>query len=251
MSILLFELTGDMALWRNVYDSMGSYSCLGPAPSNLAGLCGAALGFASPRSHGANAPDTKELKTLDKKGLPWPVSPELLAWEEKNDFHVACRWTGSFPIRVPWNVNGQKEIGKGENLRIQQQVILNPSYEVAMRLPQTEAEKLAAALRTPAFPLYLGASFCRAIVRNIRIAEALPEADNWAFHTAEVPLGEAVPFSRHIVDQTTCFERIESCGYWIYPTKENPDVRPENPLIRGWIRKGEKSDEAAQPRFDF
>ena len=81
MSILIFELAGEMAMWRNVYESMGSYSCLGPAPGNLAGVIGAALGFASPRSQAAEKPDAKQLKNWDKAGLPWPVSPELLAWE--------------------------------------------------------------------------------------------------------------------------------------------------------------------------
>lgn len=239
MSILIFELAGDMALWRNVYDSMGSYSCLGPAPGYLAGICGAALGFASPRSMAAKAPDAKLLKQLDKKGLPWPVSPELLVWEEENDFHVACRWTGGIPVRAPWNVNGCKEIGKLENLRIQQQVIHNPSYEVAVRLPEPAAGELAKALRQPAFPLALGASFCRAIVRKVRIAEELPESASWAFHVDGIPLGEAVPFSRHIVNANECFERIESDGYWIYPTPETPGIRQENPFVRGWVRRAE------------
>ena len=239
MSILIFELRGDMALWRNVYDSMGSYSCLGPAPSNLAGICGAALGFASPRSQAAGEPDEKSLKLLDKNGVPWPVSPDLLAWEETNDFHVACRWIGKFPVRAPWNVNGCKEIGKGENLRIQQQVILAPAYEVAVRLPDAETERLAAALRQPAFPLSLGASFCRAVVRRIRLVEALPESADWAFRFDGVPLGEAVPFSRHIVNPEDCFERIESDGYWLYPTAENPGVKQNDPFVRGWIRKPE------------
>ena len=239
MSILIFELAGDMALWRNVYDSMGSYSCLGPAPGNLAGICGAALGFASPRSMAAKAPDAKLLKQLDKNGLPWPVSPELLVWEVENDFHVACRWTGGIPVRAPWNVNGCKEIGKLENLRIQQQVIHNPSYEVAVRLPEPAAGELVKALRQPAFPLALGASFCRAIVRKVRIAEELPESANWAFHVDGIPLGEAVPFSRHIVNANECFERIESDGYWIYPTPEIPGIRQENPFVRGWVRRAE------------
>ncbi len=239
MSILTFELSGDMASWRNVYDSMGSYSCLGPAPSNLAGFCGAALGFASPRSQAAATPDAKKLKALDKKGLPWPLSPELLAWEETNDLQVACRWIGDFPVRAPWNVNGCKEIGKGENLRIQQQVILDPRYEVAVQLPDPETERLMAALRKPAFPLALGASFCRAIVRNIRIVEKLPETAGWAFRTDRAVLGEAVPLSRHIVNPEECFERLESDGYWIYPTGENPGIRTENPLVRTWIRKTE------------
>ena len=239
MSILIFELSGDMALWRNVYDSMGVYSCLGPAPGNIAGICGAALGFASPRSQAAEAPDGKKLKHLDKNGLPWPVSPELLAWEETNDFHVACRWIGKIPLRAPWNVNGCKEVGKGENLRIQQQLILDPAYEVAVQVPDAEAERLAKALRSPAFPLSLGASFCRAIVRKVRIADAVADSPDWAFRMDGVPLGEAVPFSRHIVNPESCFERIESEGYWIYPTPENPGIRQENPFVRGWVRKAE------------
>lgn len=236
MSILLFELAGEMALWRNVYESMGSYSCLGPAPGNLAGLIGAALGFASPRSQAAREPDAKKLKTQDKEGLPWPVSPELLAWEEENDFHAACRWTGGFPRRTPWNVNGCKEIGKGENLRIQQQVIENPRYEVAVALPGLEAERVAVALQRPAFPLSLGASFCRAVIRNVRIAETVPESPYWAFHTESGALGEATPFSRHIVDADHCFERIRSDGYWVYPTPEQPGVLAADPLVRGWVR---------------
>ncbi len=239
MSILLFELAGEMALWRNVFESMGSYSCLGPAPSNLAGLIGAALGFASPRSQAAREPDGKALKKMDKEGLPWPVSPELLAWEEKNDFHVGCRWTGAFPRRVPWNVNGCKEIGKGENLRIQQQVIEKPRYEIAVKLPDAEAERVASALRRPAFPLSLGASFCRAAIRNVRIAEAVPESPDWAFHTDGGALGEATPFSRHIIDSDRCFERIRSDGYWIYPTPEQPGVLAADPLVRGWVRSAE------------
>ena len=78
MSILIFELAGEMAMWRNVYESMGSYSCLGPAPGNLAGVIGAALGFASPRSQAAEKPDAKQLKNWDKAGLPYEIDPALL-----------------------------------------------------------------------------------------------------------------------------------------------------------------------------
>ena len=240
MSILIFEVTGDMALWRNVYEPMGNYSCLGPAPSNLAGLCGAALGFASPRSHAAelNAEDTKKISNFEKKGLPWPLSPELLAWEETNDVQTACRWIGKIPIRAPWNVNGNKTINdSNENLRIQQQVIFNPAYEVALRLKHdTEVQRLAAALKRPAFPLALGASFCRAIVRNIRISETLPENSGWA-HRSQVPLGEAVPLSRHVVNPEDCFERIESDGYWLYPTPEFQGIAQDSPFVSSWIRK--------------
>ena len=190
-----------MAMWRNPYESMGSFSCLGPSPSNIAGFIGAALGFASPKSQGAAIHDEKALRLLDKKGLPWPLSPELLLWQEKNDSHVACRWTGGYPKRSPWNLNGIKDIDpvKG-NLRMQQQTIENPKYEIAVRLKQEEAERVAAALKSPAFPLCLGASFCRAIVFNISVQKNQPERENWAYRKDGFAVGEITPFSQHVLN---------------------------------------------------
>lgn len=243
MNLLLFELSGDLAMWRNVYESMGSFSCIGPAPGNLAGLFGAALGFASPRSQAAENTDQELLKCEWKKGLPWPLSPELLAWEEANDLKTACRWTGGFPARVPWNINGCKEINKSENLRLQQQVILNPRYDVAVKLAEeTEARRLKDALQCPAFPLCLGASFCRAIVRNVRLADAIPDGKRWAFRSGSGSLGEVVPLSRHIVDPAENFERIVSEGYWVYPVPDNPDRMDTDPFERTWIRRGKKTE---------
>lgn len=244
MNILIFELAGEMAMWRNVYEPMGSYSCLGPAPSNLAGLIGAAVGFAAPCSVAADHPDEKKLEQWNKAGLVWPVAPELLQWEESKDFQVACRWIGKKFRRISWNVNGYKYMNEkggeeGNNLRLQQQVILDPAYEVAAALPAEEAERVAAALLKPAFPLCLGASFCRAIVRNVRIEDAVPESPFWAFRTDGGALGEATPFSRHIVNPDSCFERIRSDGYWIYPTPDQPGVIAAEPLVRGWVRAGE------------
>lgn len=235
MSYLVFELTGDMAMWRNPYESMGSFSCLGPAPSNIAGLLGAALGFASPRSQGAADQNEKQLQALSQKGLPWPVSEEMLQWEEANDYHVACRWTGDFPRRVPWNVNGCKEIGKGENLRIQQQIIENPAYEIVVRLSREAAKKMEAALKNPAFPLFLGASFCRAIIKNVRIQDELPPGGNWA-QQKDIAWGEATPLSRHIVNAADTHERICSNGYWIYPTPAFQGELLPDPLIKGYCR---------------
>ncbi|MCM8536727.1 MAG: CRISPR-associated protein Cas5 [Lentisphaeraceae bacterium] len=235
MAYLVFELKGDMAMWRNPYESMGAFSCLGPSPSNIAGIIGAALGFASPKSQGAVNPDEKKLKALDKKGLPWPVSPELLLWQEENDFHVACRWIGDFPQRSPWNVNGCKDLDpvKG-NLRIQQQVIENPSYEVSIRLSQNEAGKVSQALREPAFPLFLGASFCRAIVKNISIQEDEPQRENWAYWKNGFVVGNATPFSRHIINAEEVGERIKSEGFWVYPTKEYPAEQGYDAFVKGY-----------------
>ena len=236
MRYVVFELTGDMALWRNPYESMGSFSCLGPAPSNLAGLCGAALGFASPRSQGAAAQDEKKLTALSRDGLPWPVSAELLRWEEANDYHVACRWTGGFPRRVPWNVKGLKEIGNNDILRLQQQVIDRPAYEVAVRLAGEAGGQLVAALGAPAFPLCLGASFCRAIVRDARVQDELPPGGNWAQRKA-VALGEGTPLSLHVVNAGEgMMERIRSDGYWQYPTPAFAGELQADPLVKGYCR---------------
>ncbi len=237
MKVLLFDLTGDMALWRNVYDSIGSFSCLGPAPSALAGLCGAALGFAAPRSQAAQSPDVKKLNTAAKHGMLWPVSPELLNWEYDNDYHVCCRWTGGVPIRTNWNVNGLKSIKEPTNLRIQQQVIEHPCYQVGVGLKSDSAlDELAAALRCPAFPLYLGASFCPAIVRNVRVSDWSPEpSDGWAFRDEFGVCGEATPFSMHSISAgTTAFNRIKIDGYWTFPTPETPGILQTEPLVRGY-----------------
>jgi len=236
MSIVLFELTGEMAMWRNVFESMGSYSCLGPAPSNLAGLIGAALGLPAPRSQAADVVDEKALKALAKGGLPWPLSPELLAWEQNNDFQVGCRWLGGTPRRGPWNVNGCKEITKSENLRLQQQVIIQPRYEVAVALPDAEANRVAVALQRPAFPLCLGASFCRAVVRAVGIVATVPSSPFWAFRSEFASLGEVTPFSMHVVNPDESFERIRSDGYWVYPTPDLPGPAENAPLHRGWLR---------------
>lgn len=227
-------------MWRNPYESMGSYSCLGPSPASLAGLIGAALGLASPRSQGAAEPDAKTLKEQNRQGLPWPVASELLKWQEDNDYHVACRWLGGIPRRVPWNVNGCKEIGKGENLRIQQQIIDSPTYEVMVRLTEAVAQKVAEALKSPAFPLYLGASFCRAIVKNIRVQEDLPPGGNWA-QFKEIAWGEVTPLSRHVVNAAETFERIRSDGYWLYPTPSYPGEIQADPLIKGYCRLEKKA----------
>lgn len=212
-----------MAMWRNPYESMGAFSCLGPSPSNLAGLLGAALGFASPKSQGTEKHDEKALRQLDKKGLPWPVSPELLKWQKENDIHLACRWMGGHPKRQPWNVNGCKDLDptKG-NLRMQQQVIERPHYEVALCLEQNESKRVAQALKAPAFPLSLGASFCRAIVFNVSIQDEEPERDGWAYWKEKFAVGETTPFSQHVLNAESTGERIKSNGFWVYPTPSFP-----------------------------
>ncbi len=233
MAYLTFELKGDMAMWRNPYESMGSFSSLGPAPSNLAGLFGAALGFATSKSQALELHDDKKSRQLDKRGLPWPVSAELLEWQKRIDLKVACRWNSTFPKRVAWNVNGCKEIDPAkDNLRLQQQVIDAPCYEVAAELPKEEVSKLTEALREPAFPLCLGASFCRAIITNITVSDEMPQRGNWAFHTSGFAVGDSVPFSQHVINAEESCERIKSSGFWVYPLDESNSEVVENPFVK-------------------
>ncbi|MEA2012459.1 MAG: CRISPR-associated protein Cas5 [Verrucomicrobiota bacterium] len=233
MTYLTFELRGDMAMWRNPYESMGSFSCLGPAPSNLAGLFGAALGFATSKSQALEKHDDKKSRQLDKKGLPWPVSEELLEWQIRANLKVACRWKKGFPKRIAWNINGCKELDPAkENLRLQQQVIDSPCYEVAVEIAKDEAKKLAEALKSPAFPLCLGASFCRAIITNIIISEEKPEQSNWAFYKDGFAVGDSVPFSQHIINAEATGERIKSTGFWVYPIDESTSEILENPFVK-------------------
>lgn len=232
--IVLFTLMGDMALWRNYHESMGSFSTLGPSPSNLAGLLGAALGFAAPHSAGAESRDKKFFTALKKQGLIWPVSPELLSWQKDNNLELACQWQGGFPKRGAWNVNGIKSAKEIENLRMQQQLIFSPKYLVAARLPEVEAEKVALALKNPAFPLSLGSSSCRAIVKDIRVVDELPESTMWAFRCS-VSLGETTPFSRHVVNDIATSERIMSDGFWLYPTSSEEGKKTDEPFVQSWM----------------
>ena len=245
MKYLCFDLSGDMAMWRNPYEPVASFSTLGPAPSQIAGLIGAALGFPAPWSQAAGSDiDKKSIKESQKKGLYWPVSPELLRWQDDNDYAVACRWKGGIPSRIPWNVNGVKELNKpfeDQPLRLQQQVVDNPLYQVLLRLKNTSAiEQTADALCNPAFPLYLGASFCRAVVRNPEIRDTPPPLENgsqWAFWKESLTVGEITPFSRHVVNDREKGERIVTEGFWVYPTPMHPAEKKEedtDPCLKGY-----------------
>jgi len=242
MRYIRFELTGDMAMWRNPYEPVGSYSCLGPSPSQIAGLLGAALGFAAPRSAAAKlSPKDKTLKATHKIGLPWPVSSELLRWQEDNDYAVACRWLGAIPHRIQWNINGFKSVKDlKSNLRLQQQVVDQPKYEVLIRIANLSvAERVVEALHNPAFPVCLGASFCRAIIKHVGLLETVPQVaggNDWAYHKACLPIGEAAPFSCHVINPEQTGERIVADGYWVYPTPlhHSPKSESSDPCIRGY-----------------
>ena len=228
-------------MWRNPHECNGSFSTVGPAPSHISGLIGASLGFASPWSQGATNPDMKKFEKMKKGGLSWPVSEELLIWLEQYDFHVACRWNGDYlPKRIQWNVNGLNNVkSTKDNLRIQQQVLLNPSYEVAVRINDGDvADKLAKHLKEPSFKLYLGASFCPAFVKKAQLQDEIDVGKNWAFVDENPVYGEATPLFKHVVNPEETFERLVSDGYWVYPMDEKN--KSNNPFVKGYERLGLK-----------
>lgn len=252
MAYLCFNLRGDMAMWRNPYEPVGAFSCLGPSPSQIAGLVGAAMGFPSPRSQASGESlKSKSLKASWKRGLVWPVAPKLLEWQEKNDYSVACRWIGGMPRRISWHVNGVKDIKKPlapQPLQLQQQVIEQPAYQVLIRVWDPDAVHVAeAALRNPAFPLYLGASFCRAVVTEVGVREDVPRCVtgcDWAYRRERLTVGESTPFSCHVVNAEKTGERIVADGFWIYPTPMHPPelTLKDDPCVCGYRRLSTESE---------
>ena len=220
---LRFKLAGDMAMWRNYHEANASYSSVLPAPSNIAGLCGAALGFASPRTYASK-------EKLNKKKV-WEVSRELLDWQRRYDLHLAVRWSGGKIFRSTLNVNGIKLIGEqGPPLQLQQHVIEEPEYDVVVRLTNDDAlVELEKALHEPSFPLCLGASFCRAIIEKIEVNDKKPENSNWAFVSTST-FGEYVPLSRHITDPKDSRRISDQGEVWISDSETREFV-----LLKGWL----------------
>jgi hypothetical protein len=227
MHFVNFKLWGEMALWRHVEEAIGNYSCLGPGPGNIAGICGAAFGWPSPKSAGAFR--NGQSSSSAAKSL-WPISERLLHWQESEDFHVAAAIAERFPKREPYNLNGLKNANELENLRMQQSIMLSPVYWIAVGLSSADGAKaLAEALQQPVYPIYLGASFCRGFIKEIRLSLAAPvelnEKTYWARWSKELESPEATPFSKHAVSG---IPRLRKDGYWIYDA-DQPQV------IRGYI----------------
>jgi CRISPR-associated Cas5-like protein len=208
MNLLAFILHGEMALWRNPEDSVGNLSCLGPAPSHLAGIVGAAFGWSSTN------------RVFPPKCLvTWPVAEELLAWGREHRPKVACRLL-SAARRTSLNVNGFKNAQTLEYTRLQQSVLHEPRYEVVLGLQSgAAAEALRLALLNPAFRVFLGSSFCPAFILNPARTEPTKTAC-WARWTEDIQ-GDSTPFTRHVLDTKTQV-RISKSGYWNY--RNPPEV---------------------------
>lgn len=234
MHIVSFKLSGELAMWRHVEDAKGSYSCLGPAPSNIAGICGAAFGFASPVSvAGLNRRGSGERnssRSRDERRPLWPISSELLLWQEEVDYHIACALTSRLR-RSSYNVNGYKLATEWGNLQMPQSVLIEPEYQIAVGVKEREqAIRLRTALENPIFPIYLGASFCRGFITDVCLLEQLNSNVRWAQRVPSFGDPEATPFSTHV----TCgFPRITTDGYWNY--KKDGPVN----LVRGFVQTAE------------
>ena len=239
---LTFKLGGDLALWRNPYEPVGSYSALGPAPSHIAGLLGAVMGYASPLSYAAQSEPHEKGQGKSKKkkasGPAWPVAPKLLQWQREQDVHLACAWMGGAPRRIPWNVKGYKDANM-ETLRLQQQVVVRPGYIIAVALSEHKANKyLAQCLKHPKFPVYLGSSAFRGYITDIELHEMLPPKlapHGWAYRTDNIGLGEQMPFTRHNLEPEMHHGRLAVDGFWVYPTPlHTPPQQDELPWVRSY-----------------
>lgn len=211
--MIKFKLHGEYALWRNFTDTQTRTSCPGPAPSHLSGIIGACLGFKN--------------EGLIKIKAKWPVSPELLDWQQKNQIEIAARLLTT----IKWNtanVNGCKTIGgttnrEEANLQISQMVLKNPEWEIIVKGKEAALEELENALKTPYFPTFLGCSQFRGFISKIEQTEN-PENSNWA-KTTNHPEGYWTPLTQHLLEPTEDEEIIHLAGFLTYPL---PDAEPHS-----------------------
>ena len=153
MSILLFELgrrryNGE--LWATFTNAMGSYSSLGAGRAGQSGRL-IARRSASPRPARRPPPvrtgnSSRRLTGRDSRGRCRRTA-ELGAGERLSRRLPLDRRPAA-PAAV--ERERQKRLKSAETLRIQQQVIESPRYEVAVRLSAPEASRVAEALLTPA-----------------------------------------------------------------------------------------------------
>jgi CRISPR-associated Cas5-like protein len=205
MSILAFTLRGDIAFWRDFEDSVGNLTCLGPAPSHILGIIAACFGWSS-----TNRPHNQ------KGQAPWPYAAQLKTWVETNKPKVAARLL-SVPVRIPLSVNGFKNAQTLEYTRIQQTVLENPAYQVALSLEsEKELSNLESALMAPAFRVCMGSQFCPAFIRDV--TRLSPDANGrWAFFTPAIG-PDSTPLT--IMELCDPKNRIHKSGYWNYLAQE-------------------------------
>jgi CRISPR-associated Cas5-like protein len=209
MSIVAFTLQGDIAFWRDFEDSVGNLTCLGPAPSHILGIIGACFGWSSTNQ-----------RHNQKGKAPWPYAVQLKTWVGTHKPKVTARLL-SVPLRIPLSVNGFKNANTLEYTRIQQSVLENPAYQVAISLEtEQELSNLASALKNPAFRVCMGSQFCPAFIRDV--IRLPPDAKGkWAVFTPAIG-PDSTPLS--VLDLSNAKNRVYKSGYWNYLTGEETPV---------------------------
>ena len=125
-------------------------------------------------------------------------------------------------MRIPLSVNGFKNAQTLEFTRIQQTVLENPAYQVAVSLEsEKELGRLESALMAPAFRLCMGSQFCPAFIGNV--TRLSPDASGrWAFLTPGIG-PDSTPLT--IMDLSDPKNRIHKSGYWNYLAQEETTVK--------------------------
>jgi hypothetical protein len=209
MSIVAFTLQGDIAFWRDFEDSVGNLTCLGPAPSHILGIIGASFGWSS-----ANQPHNQ------KGQPPWPFAPRLKDWVDQNRPKVAARLL-RVPQRISLNINGFKNAQTLAYTRIQQTVLEDPAYQIAVSVDSGEVIKsLEVALKAPAFRVCMGSQFCPAFIQAVVPLRTNSKA-NWASFSRGIG-SDSTPLT--VLDLSSSTNRVHKAGYWNYLDAEENSV---------------------------
>jgi CRISPR-associated Cas5-like protein len=201
MNILAFKLEADIGFWRDFEDSVGNLTCLGPAPSHILGIIGACFGWSSTNQ-----------QHYKKGQVPWPYAASLKSWVQAHRPKVAARLL-NLPARIALSVNGFKSAATLEYTRIQQTVLENPAYQVAVSLEtQEELGNLESALKAPVFRVCMGSQFCPAFIREIAELSGDTRA-KWASFTPAID-ADSTPLT--VMDLSNPENRVHKTGYWNY-----------------------------------
>ena len=221
--ILPIQIEGQLALWNHPGDGLQAYSCAGPSPSAISGLIGAAFGFRWEK------PNVKNKETFSK--LPWPTAKKLIQFLKETELELAVACNPSMlPIkRINHNINGLKDKSWG-TLRMEQSIILNPSYTVLFKTKTDEqAEQLKIALLRPTFGLHFGRMEFPAFANINNKLETPPH--QWAkWQKDETNINESSPAYFLVLNSPETKGRIEQDGYL--------DWTPEEQKGPNWIQVG-------------
>lgn len=224
--VVVFELFGERALWQLPSEALARWSAALPAPSALAGILGASLGF---RQSGRPA-----------KSGGWETSQDWLSWIAAACPEVAVALMT--PVkRQSMNTNGLKtpaelpaSSGGTSTLRILQTFLEEPSYKVAVRLDKGEAE-LISALKNPKFPIYLGNTHCCGKILNPRVVLAGDSSAEthapWALWSASLPDAEYNWCSRMDISGG---QRLKNDGYIHLPPDSTAGLLEEKHWLKTW-----------------